>query len=382
MPSKHWRYGGSTAKRTLNCPGWRQAADKVPKIHRSNEHAVRGTALHQCLDECVMGATNADEYVGRKVLVEGETEPYEVTADDVEDMNIALDAAYRVMDKYGITEVITEQEVQVSDLIGGSADVLGRGDVWSLTLDWKLGYTPVVAEQNPQAIFYVWNASMTPEVADMFEGMRHVVAIVQPKVGNDADVYELEQGEMEEFALDFIEAVNIAEGPNPPKQAGDWCGYCPAAPYCEVKRAEAERFLAMDPKQSEDLAAAMAMVEAMKDHIKTVEAEVFAALEQDQKVPGYKLVMKQARRYWINDEEIEIALRKARIPVGVFMSQSLLSVAQLEKALKNSKREFDLTPYFSNTSSGTTIAPESDKRPAVPGKSQMPDNLAALMNKG
>jgi hypothetical protein len=205
------------------------------------------------------------------------------------------------------------------------------------------------------------------------------LAIIQPKISDDADVYEVPDEEMDEFIAAMTHAIALAKAGGAPLNPGDWCEYCPAAAYCSAKKAQALKFTRLDVKQTAQLVEGMAMVEDMKQQIKAIEAEVFAALENDEKVPGWKLVLKQARRSWIDEEVVELALRKAKIPEQVFTESKLLSVAQLEKALKKSKREFELDKFFTNKSSGTTLAPESDKRPAVLGKSQMPDALAKIM---
>ncbi len=50
MPSEHAApgLGGSTAARTLNCPGWRKLLDKVPDdiLHRTSAAAEAGTQRH------------------------------------------------------------------------------------------------------------------------------------------------------------------------------------------------------------------------------------------------------------------------------------------------------------------------------------------------
>ena len=52
--SKHYRYGGSTASRTINCPGWRSLADTLPE-QDSSKDADRGSMLHNCMEKLVLG---------------------------------------------------------------------------------------------------------------------------------------------------------------------------------------------------------------------------------------------------------------------------------------------------------------------------------------
>ena len=68
MPEVHHRYGGSTFKRTLNCPAWRKLSDQMPS-GGSSSFADEGTLLHNCCEEYFLsgkdGATPAD------MLIEG-----------------------------------------------------------------------------------------------------------------------------------------------------------------------------------------------------------------------------------------------------------------------------------------------------------------------
>ena len=51
----HFRYGGSTAARTIGCPAWQQLREKAPKrLHGSNPYADEGTMLHNCMEEFMM----------------------------------------------------------------------------------------------------------------------------------------------------------------------------------------------------------------------------------------------------------------------------------------------------------------------------------------
>jgi hypothetical protein len=85
-------------------------------------------------------------------------------------------------------------------------------------------------------------------------------------------------------------------------------------------------------------------------------------LENNAPVPGWKLVPKRATRQWVDAEGAREALEQMGLDSEELTE--LKSPAQVEKILKKSKLELpkDLTV---SVSTGNTIAPESDPRPAV-----------------
>ena len=90
----------------------------------------------------------------------------------------------------------------------------------------------------------------------------------------------------------------------------------------------------------------------------------FARLEKSLPVPGYKLVPKRATRKWANEAQAAQALLDMGLKESDIRKSELLSPAQAETVLKKSKQKLpdDLVVAVS---SGNTIAPESDPRPAV-----------------
>ena len=78
-------------------------------------------------------------------------------------------------------------------------------------------------------------------------------------------------------------------------------------------------------------------------------------------VPGYKLVAKRSTRQWVDEAE---ALAKLGGTIPMYEPMKVISPAAAEKVLKKSKLALpdDLVVAVS---SGSTLAPESDPRPAV-----------------
>jgi hypothetical protein len=87
-------------------------------------------------------------------------------------------------------------------------------------------------------------------------------------------------------------------------------------------------------------------------------------LESGEPVPGYKLVPKRATRQWIDEDTAKQRLFGLGVEVNDMFETVLLSPAKLEKVMK--KRKLSLPDdIVVAVSSGTTIAPESDRRSAT-----------------
>ena len=87
-------------------------------------------------------------------------------------------------------------------------------------------------------------------------------------------------------------------------------------------------------------------------------------LEKNMPVPGYKLVSKRATRQWADESKADAALAQLGIPESERRKIELISPAQAEKVLKKSKLALPDDLVIA-VSSGSTLAPASDPRPAV-----------------
>lgn len=364
MPDVHLKYGGSTATRTLHCPAWIRLSESLPKVDRSSAAADRGTMLHGIMELIYADGFDIEEAV--KGLV----------PDDVEAIYTAHAATEQYLNDVGATELVCEEMVTLADNIGGSADMIAAGGGIVGIIDYKFGFQPVT--DTDQFALYAICGRNTPTVADLFEGAEVESVIIQPAVSSKPIVHQHSPEDLADFQNRFLLAVERAERGDAEPAPGTWCKYCPAAATCPAKRAQVAGFLAYDPKQQQDLADAMNLVEQMKEQIKAVEAEVFANLEGGKPVPGWKLVEKRSTRKWADEDAVWHKLRYSKaVTREQYVTESLKSPAQVEKATKGA---IDLSALITNASSGNTIAPESDKRPAVQTRGAgIPDALGAII---
>jgi len=58
--TKHVKYGGSTAARTIACPGWHAQSADLPRAPAS-AYAEEGTALHTVMERLLLGLNYGED---------------------------------------------------------------------------------------------------------------------------------------------------------------------------------------------------------------------------------------------------------------------------------------------------------------------------------
>ena len=119
--------------------------------------------------------------------------------------------------------------------------------------------------------------------------------------------------------------------------------------------------LKLEELPAEKLGAALDLADKLESFIADARKLAQERLEKNMPVPGYKLVAKRATRQWVDEAE---ALAKLGGTIPMYEPMKVISPAAAEKVLKKSKLALpdDLVVAVS---SGSTLAPESDPRPAV-----------------
>jgi hypothetical protein len=344
--------GGSTAKRVISCPGSVALVQKMPP-KPSNEHADRGTMLHDVIAEILGKDLPWDQFIG--TTYEGQ-----VLTEDLFDEKIAK--AIELLDEVDPDkrmEYEVETRVGFGDLLPdvfGSTDLIGRIDNRAVVLDWKFGDGVVVdAVENPQLMFYAAAAMRTEEAKWAFEGVDEVECIiVQPPMIRR---WVTTKERIAAFELELVSAVKQAQSPNAKLMAGEHCRWCNAKPICPVMNGAVDRALKtqLDGIDTVTMGQLLQSADLLEAWLKDIRALAHEVLDKGGKVPGYKLVAKRSTRQWADEKAaVEFLGDKA-------FKQELVSPAQAEKLLKT-KLPAELVVSIS---SGNTMASEDDPRPAV-----------------
>lgn len=349
--------GGSTAKRVMACPGSVALVAKMPP-QAETKYAAGGTLLHGCVEELMASGTVAT-VSAKHNLTDEQTEKLRFCAQALDEIDPAADMRF-------VTETQVEFEgVKELEGVFGNADLVGRIGDRCIVLDWKFGDGVAVdAEENEQGMFYAAAVKKTSSLYWAANGTREVeIIIVQPP---HIRRWLTTWRRIDQFERDLIAAVKLAQRADAPVVLGDHCRWCTAKPICPQMTGQIDRVThtALATVDPEALGQALALADRLEDFIADARALAQARLEKGLPVPGYKLVPKRAVRQWADEAKAEQALMQAGLGADSIYKKELLSPAQAEKVAKKAGVAFP-TDQVVAVSSGNTIAPESDPRPAV-----------------
>jgi hypothetical protein len=365
--------GGSTAKRVINCPGSVALCQKVPP-KPSSKYADEGTLLHNVMAE-LLGQDKELRYV-----LGMEYNGIKLT-DDLLDEKIrpAMDAINEI-DPNAQLEFAVEQTVSFGDLLPGvfgSCDLIGRIGDRAIVLDWKFGDgVAVEVEENPQLLFYTAAAIRTPALDWVFKGVKEIECIIvqPPQVKRWVTSFD----RVRLFERELVHAVKQAERPDAALKIGEHCRWCAAKPICPLMTGAVDRAAQTQIKELDaaQLGQMLERAQMLEDWISDLRALAMQVLESGNPVPGFKLVQKRATRKWADDERAKQALL-AHLPSEDVIETTVVSPAQAEKKLKKLKLPLP-DDLVVSVSTGNTMAPESDPRPAV---LQIGQQLTAALSK-
>ena len=364
--------GGSTAKRVIGCPGSVALCAKMPP-KPSSKYADEGTLLHNVMDLILTTGQTPESFVGM------EYEGIKLTEELINEKVYPALAALDAVDPNKEMEYATETRVGFGDLLPGvfgSTDLLGRIGRRAFILDWKFGSgVPVDAEDNPQLMFYAAAAMRTPEVQWVFDECDEIECIiVQPP---SVKRWITTTKRIKAFEQELLMAVKIAQLPDAPINTGDHCRWCAAKPTCPKMTGAVDRAVhaQIDILNVAQISSYLKQADMLEQWITDLRALAHQVLEAGKPVPGYKLVAKRAIRQWADEEAFIEWANKKGLDEEQCMDKKLKSPAAMEKIV--GKKELP-TELIVAVSSGSTLAEESDPRPAV---LQIGQQLTAALSK-
>jgi hypothetical protein len=397
--SDHAKLSPSQRYRWSVCPGSVREAAKFPR--KGSPAAIDGTHTHTVLERCIKTNRQAIDFIG-ETLKDHEGE-FMVDAQRAGRVGFALDyITERVAANPGAT-VIAEQRVDPAYLVGrddmsGTVDVQIIGSTGIEIIDYKDGINPVSAKDNHQMEQYALGIiAEYMKQGRFFETIK--MTIIQPKsrelgaTGIDSWMTTVAEvlGKVEQMKAEAA----ATDDPDAPMVPGDkQCKYCPAAGGCRARVDQAFESLKISfdqlsqkaadkqPSQMTDLELAEIIEAAplIRQMLDGVEKEALRRFESGQPVAGLKIVNGRGSRSWaLPEEEMADKLKRMGIPKDVLWKTSLITVAQVEKAVwektkAGEKVAVQLSPrqlktleteYIKKSAGKLTVVPESDSRQAV-----------------
>lgn len=368
--------GGSTAERRIMCTKSLTMEASVPYVDDSNEYALEGSALHSAMENILL-MQNPDP---KSVI--GNTY-FEITIDMdlyTDKIKPAYDAFMQLCEDLDITEYWVEVRAGIPNIPGafGTVDILGKTSTGALAvIDWKFGDGRYVeVEHNYQLMFYAACAIYTDdkELIDFINTEQPVFnckvlcGIIQPRRGYDEEIcrlWETTSTAIYEFVQLAKASIEKGRGPEATFKTGKHCWKCKAELICPEKQKAigepiTEKPELMSPIQLSQL---LNRCDELDSIIKSVRAHAHKELERGVKVPGFKLVKKRPSRVYADESKAAKVLVDA-LGEDAYKKQ-LQTPAQAETLMGKKEYVKYLQQYVEKKSSGTTVAPDSDKRPDV-----------------
>lgn len=386
----HSSLGASGAYRWMPCPASIRLSQGKPD--NETEAAALGTAVHEIGEKCLRAIVegknhgrDAEDYMGDEIKVGAFT--FVVNDDMVHGAQMYVDT---VMAEWGgVGQLFIETKFSLEHVHPG---MFGTGDACvynpetkKLTvIDYKNGRHVVEVEDNPQLKYYGIGALQ--EIGDLPVETIELV-VVQPNASHaDGPVrrWATDPLTLIDFMADLKDAAIRTEDPAQQPVAGDWCGYCRAAPDCPALQAAAIAAARLEFQEegvyemsSTSIAEILARAGLVEHWIKAVKQEAFRRADAlGEEIPGHKLVAKRATRKWLEhlmpeDIALEMAMRFGIDDADTVYNRKIKSPAQMEKGLTRDQKA-ELKELYESRSSGNKLVPIADPAPARPPSGRTP----------
>ena len=379
-PSTHAELSASGAERWMACAASPRLSVGIERA--SSAYAAEGTAAHYLAAQALNHETSLpDSMVGKVAQVEG----HEVTI--TEEMIEAVLAYVKFVrslvgkgDKLFVEVEVTLALKKLHPKLGGHADAVAwKPKAATLhVVDLKFGSGVFVSVvDNKQLRTYALGALLS---FPQFKAQKISVTIAQPRLENEDGQFRTETFDafdLLDFAGSLIQSAQRTEDPAAQPVPGEkqcrWCaaasvpGRCPAMEQAQ-HRALSTEFADLDanlpakPYDPAKLAEALALFPLLEARIEAVRAFAYSEAERGAAIPHWKLVAKRGRRQWVSEDAVR---RKLLHKQEYYTEPKLKSPAQIEAILGKKVFAAEAAELCEMVSSGNTLAPEADPRPAV-----------------
>jgi hypothetical protein len=367
MTIAHATLGASNAHRWAVCGGSVKAEQGLGD--KTSSFAQEGTAAHELSEICLKSGDDPVDWIGRNLV---DMPDWKVDSDMAHYVSVYVDYVRNAAK--GADDTQYEQRVDYSDWVPkgfGTADaVILKGDTIQVC-DLKFGRgVQVNAENNPQGMLYALGAYAENSFIADFK--RVVICIIQPRLDHISE-WEISVKDLLKWAEWISHRAEIALSDDAERVAGEsQCRFCKAKATCKtlynytesVILSEFDDLDAQSPdtltdKQVRKVLESKSLIEGW---LTSVEGYVRERLDAGEDFEGFKLVEGRSIRCWVDEDKAAEALTDT-LGDNLY-TKKLVSPAQAEKLLKKDQRHV-MSDLVVKPKGKPTLAPESDKRPAV-----------------
>jgi hypothetical protein len=375
----HATLGASNAHRWLVCPG-SVAAERGLK-DKASPFAEEGTRAHELAEQVLQMAHLPPEHVDIADWPKYASIKSNEYLDLYEDQEMAdyvrvyVEHVNRLI--AGSDEHSIEERVSYADWVDGgfgTADaIILRGNVlYVCDLKYGMGVR-VDAEENPQGMLYALGA-----YAKYFTGHRIDVVrinIIQPRLDHISE-WEISVEQLLRWAEWVSQRAEETQAPDAERVPGEkQCRWCKAKASCPALKEYTEAIIMAEfddldgmPKANtlsdEQMRRVLDAKGLIEGWLTAVEAAVKDRLTGGAGFPGYKLVEGRNLRRWADEGQAAAKLVNLVGNDKAYIPPKLISPSQAEKVLGKA-RKGELDGLVVKPAGAPTLAPETDKRPAI-----------------
>lgn len=288
----------------------------------------------------------------------------------------ARDYAELILDKVAKrknAEVFLEIELNLDKYVPesfGTADCIIISDECLEVIDYKYGKgVTVSAQNNTQMQLYALGAFERFEA--LYEIDRVITTIYQPRLAKNPSSAEVLIGLLMEWGKTYVrpraELAMKGEGKFEPSE--ETCRFCKFKSDCRARaRKQLDLFDAHEDTSALTIEEAAKILEEaadMKAWLSDLEEKVYGELMAGQSVKGWKLVEGRSIRKLGAESKVVKALTDAGIDKKLLYTSTLLTLTQMEKDFGKKFVDEALGDLIIKPQGKPTLAPESDKRPAM-----------------
>ena len=360
----HALLSASSAHRWLECPPSAVANEAYPNQETAFAH--EGTLAHEVAEWVASGKSKnhtldkgQDEGVTKEML-----ECAKEYADYIEEQKKSNDAI-----------VLLEQRVDFSPWVPdgfGTCDCIIIQDDTLTIIDYKYGQGVMVsATDNPQMKLYALGAMNDYGIA--MDVKKVELHIFQPRM-NNISTDSLTVDELMDWAEKTVKPTAEKAIKGKGKYApGEHCRFCQHGGKCRALTKLCTEYLdthglrvALPVLAPHEVADVLRMEPMVTLWLKKVKEQAITTLMNGEELPGYKLVEgKLGNRKWADEQKVSESLRIAGYSLMEITETKLLSPSQMDKAIGKKKVTELLDGLIERAPGAPTIAPITDKRPAL-----------------